>query len=177
MCIRDRSGIEVGHEFDIRERIDFYEKLCRSHGAILFEDYEEVRGWMDWIMDSLEAMKRTKCLCHIDANVDNFLFLKDGSVKLLDWEYAGMCDPIMDISMSAIYSYYNGEDMEHLLRLYLQREPEPEELFAVYGYAALGGFLWSLWAVYKSALGDEFGEYTIIMYRYAKKYYRKLRKL
>lgn len=26
----------------------------------------------------------------------------------------------------------------------------------------------SLWAVYKSALGDEFGEYTIIMYRYAK---------
>ena len=172
-----QSGIEVGHEFDIRERIDFYEKLCRSHGAILFEDYEEVRGWMDWIMDSLEAMKRTKCLCHIDANVDNFLFLKDGSVKLQDWEYAGMCDPIMDISMSAIYSYYNGEDMEHLLRLYLQREPEPEELFAVYGYAALGGFLWSLWAVYKSALGDEFGEYTIIMYRYAKKYYRKLRKL
>ena len=47
----------------------------------------------------------------------------------------------------------------------------------VYANAALGGFLWCLWAVYKSILGDEFGEYTIIMYRYAKKYYRKLRKL
>ena len=30
-------------------------------------------------------MEHPKCLCHIDANVDNFLFFKDGSVKLLDW--------------------------------------------------------------------------------------------
>lgn len=170
------SGIEVGHEFNIRERIDFYEKLCRSRNGILFEDYEEVRGWMDWIMDRLAAMKRTKCLCHIDANVDNFLFLADGSVKLLDWEYAGMCDPMMDISMCAIYSYYSEEEMERLLALYLERQPEQEELFVVRAYAALGGFLWSLWAVYKSALGDEFGEYTIIMYRYAKQYYRKLQR-
>lgn len=172
-----QSGIKVAHSFDIRERIGFYEKLCRTHGAILFEDYEEVREWMDWLMDMLDRMERPKCLCHIDANVDNFLFFGDGGVKLLDWEYAGMCDPVMDISMCAIYSYYNEEDMERLFRLYLQREPSEEELFALYANAALGGFLWSLWAVYKSVLGDEFGEYTIIMYRYAKKYYRKLRKL
>ena len=88
-----------------------------------------------------------------------------------------MSDPIMDVSMSAIYSYYNDEQMEHLLSLYLEREPDEEERFALYANAALGGFLWCLWAVYKSALGEEFGEYTIIMYRYAKKFYRKLRKL
>ena len=172
-----QSGITVAHSFDIRERISFYEKLCRSHGALLFEDYEEVRGWMDWLMDTLDSMEHPKCLCHIDANVDNFLFFEDGSVKLLDWEYAGMCDPVMDVSMCAIYSYYNEEDMERLFRLYLRREPSEDELFALYANAALGGFLWCLWAVYKSILGDEFGEYTIIMYRYAKKYYRKLRKL
>lgn len=172
-----RSGLRVEHSFDIRERIDFYEKLCRSHGGILFEDYDEVRSWMNWLMDTLDGMERPSCLCHIDANVDNFLMLESGEVKLLDWEYAGMCDPAMDISMCAIYSYYGEEEMEKLFCLYLQREPEKEELFALYANAALGGFLWSLWAVYKSVLGDEFGEYTIIMYRYAKKYYRKLRKL
>ena len=42
----------------------------------------------------------------------------------------------------------------------------------VYAYMALGGFLWSLWAVYKAALGEEFGEYTLIMYRYAKDFSR-----
>ena len=171
-----QSGITVGHDFDIRERIDFYERLCRRNGGILFEDYEEVRTWMNWLMDVLDGMDRPKCLCHIDANVDNFLFLGDGGVKLLDWEYAGMCDPLMDVSMCAIYSYYDGNQMERLLGLYLEREPSDEELFRVYANAALGGFLWCLWAVYKSALGQEFGEYTIIMYRYAKKYYRKLRK-
>lgn len=171
------SGVQVEHDFDIRERIGFYEKLCKSHGGTLFEDYEEVRGWMDWLMDSLDHMGRGKCLCHIDANVDNYLFLENGEVKLLDWEYAGMCDPMIDVAMCAIYSYYDEEQMDRLLRIYLQREPTKEEAFATYAYAALGGFLWSLWAVYKSVLGDEFGEYTIIMYRYAKKYYRKLRKL
>ena len=171
------SGIAVGHDFDIRERIDFYEKLCRSHGGTLFEDYEDVRVWMNWLMDRLDEMGREKCLSHIDANVDNYLFLKDGGVKLLDWEYAGMCDPMIDVAMCAIYSYYDDKQMEHLLELYLNRKPTEDEYFAAFAYAALGGFLWSLWAVYKSVLGEEFGEYTIIMYRYAKKYYRKLRKL
>lgn len=171
------SGIRTEHAFDIRERIAFYEKLCAGSGGTLFEDYGEVRRWMNELMDELDERKRPLCLCHIDANVDNFLFLEDGSLRLLDWEYAGMCDPMIDIAMCAIYSYYDEEELERLLRLYLKREPSPEERFAVYAYAALGGFLWSLWAVYKRALGDEFGEYTLIMYRYAKRYYRKLRKL
>ncbi len=84
---------------------------------------------------------------------------------------------MIDVAMCAIYSYYDDKQMEHLLELYLNRKPAEEEYFAAFAYAALGGFLWSLWAVYKSVLGEEFGEYTIIMYRYAKKYYRKLRKL
>ena len=32
-------------------------------------------------------------------------------------------------------------------------------------------------AVYKSHAGEEFGEYTLIMYRYAKKYYVEIQKL
>ena len=167
------SDIRVGHRFDIRERIDFYEKLCQSHGGVLFEDYDQVRGWMDELMDALDRMGLPECLCHIDANVDNFLFLPDGTVKLLDWEYAGMCNPIMDISMCAIYSYYDKERMEQLFALYLGREPKEAERFVLYACAALGGFLWSQWAVYKKAMGEEFGEYTLIMYRYAKTYYKK----
>ena len=50
-----------------------------------------------------------------------------------------------------------------------------DERYSVYAHMALGGFLWSLWAVYKASLGEEFGEYTIIMYRYAKHFYKKCR--
>lgn len=171
------SGLRVDHEFNMRERISFYERLCSSHGGTLFEDYELVRGWMEELLDRLDGLDRPKLLAHIDSNVDNFLFLPDGEVRLIDWEYAGMCDPLIDISMCAIYSYYNEEDTERLIRIYfdqLGREASEEERMVIYAYMALGGFLWSLWAVYKSALGEEFGEYTLIMYRYAKHYYRKV---
>lgn len=168
------SGLKVAHTFDIRERISFYERLCMSGMGTLFEDYDIVRGWMNELMDQLEQLNRPKVLAHIDSNVDNFLLLPDGSVRLIDWEYAGMCDPLIDISMCAIYSYYNEDELDHLLHLYLKRTPTDEEKQVVYSYAALGGFLWSLWAVYKSALGVEFGDYTLIMYRYAKQYYRKV---
>ena len=88
-----------------------------------------------------------------------------------------MCDPLIDIAMCAIYSYFDDEKTDHLIEVYFQRKPSLEEQLVVYSYVALGGFLWSLWAIYKSALGEEFGEYTIIMYRYAKGYYRKIAKL
>lgn len=168
------AGLQVDHAFDIRERILFYEKLCAGQGGTLFEDYEIVRGWMEELMNRLDALNRPKVLSHIDSVADNFLFLPNGSVRLIDWEYAGMCDPLIDVAMCAIYSYYNEEDTEHLIRIYLEREPADEERMVIYAYMALGGFLWSLWAIYKSALGEEFGEYTLIMYRYAKRYYRKI---
>ncbi len=110
----------------------------------------------------------------MDSVADNFLFLPDGQVKLIDLEYAGMCDPLIDVAMCAIYSYYNDEQVDWLSRLYLEREPDTAERTIIYSYVALGGFLWSLWSVYKHYMGQEFGEYSIIMYRYAKRYYRKV---
>ena len=172
-----KSGIEVSHSFDFQERIDFYEKLCRKYGAIPFEDYSDVHGQMCELLNKLEKLGHKKVLSHLDTVVDNFLMLPNGTVRLIDWEYAGMCDPLVDISMCAIYSYYNEEETDRLIEIYLKRTPTTEERYTVYAYMALGGFLWSLWAIYKAFLGEEFGEYTIIMYRYAKTYYKKCMEL
>lgn len=43
-----------------------------------------------------------KVLTHIDAVPDNFLFVeKEGreEIRLIDWEYAGMQDPHVDVAM------------------------------------------------------------------------------
>lgn len=168
------SFIKVSHSFDVPERIDFYESLCEGYEHNLFEDYYEVRTHMNSLIQRLNRLKRPHVLSHIDSVCDNFLFLPDGNVRLIDWEYAGMCDPLIDISMCAIYSYYNENEASSLLHIYLGREASPEEQFVYEAYIALGGFLWCLWAVYKSRIGEEFGEYTILMYRYAKEYYKKI---
>jgi len=172
-----KSGIKVSHCFDFQERIEFYETLCRRYGAIPFEDYLVVRGQMAELLKTLDGLGHEKVLSHLDTVVDNFLMLPDGGVRLIDWEYAGMCDPLVDIAMCAIYSYYSEEETDRLIEIYLERSPSEEERFTIYAYMALGGFLWSLWAIYKAFLGEEFGEYTIIMYRYAKAYYKKCKEI
>lgn len=171
------AGLQVQHHFNIGERIEFYETLCKSHGDIPFEDYPQVKAQMDELTDRLDHLGRPETLSHIDSVADNFLFLADGSLRLIDWEYAGMCDPLIDVAMCAIYSYYDEEQTERLIETYLERKPDKTEQTVVYSYVALGGFLWCLWAVYKSYVGEEFGEYTLIMYRYAKNYYRKVQNL
>ena len=50
----------------------------------------------------IEQWSGEKVLTHIDAVPDNFLFIeKDGEeeIRLIDWEYAGMQDPHVDIAM------------------------------------------------------------------------------
>lgn len=172
-----KSSCTVNHEFNIEERINFYEKLCLKSGEIPFEDYNVVRQKMNELISYLKTLNRTKVLAHIDSVSDNFLFVNvcgREEIRLIDWEYAGMADPLIDIAMSAIYSYFNKEETLNLLETYLEHTPTDLEKKIVYAYMALGGFAWTLWAVYKSSLGETFGEYTLIMYRYAKDYYNEV---
>ena len=165
------SGITVRHRFNFRERINFYEKHAESKHGILFYDYAEVREKMNTLLDLLDTLKKPEVLTHIDLICDNFI-VSDGDVKLLDWEYAAMCDPLADLAMFSIYSYFSEAQINDLMHRYFRRDPESEEKLRVYIYVALAGFLWALWTCYKQALGENFGEYGLKMYRYAKDYYK-----
>jgi thiamine kinase-like enzyme len=88
-----------------------------------------------------------------------------------------MCDPLIDISMYAIYSDYNKDQADSLLEIYLKRVPAQHETIRMYAYMALGGFLWALWTEYKQSFGIEFGDYGLKMYRYAKEFYIKVNTL
>ena len=175
------SGIRVEHDFDIRSMILFYEKLC---GEVSFHDYEDIKPRRDELLRWVDEHHRPKVLAHIDPVQDNFLLLKGADIsdderdlkliKLIDWEYSGMCDPLMDLGMCAIYSYMDERRTEQLMQYYFGREPKPQERQLVYAYMALGGLLWSLWGLYKETLGVQFSDYTIKMYRYFKDYSDKV---
>lgn len=175
------SGIRVEHDFDIRSMILFYEKLC---GEVSFHDYEDIKPRRDELLRWVDEHHMPKVLAHIDPVQDNFLLLKGADIsederdlkliKLIDWEYSGMCDPLMDLGMCAIYSYMDERRTEQLMQYYFGREPKPQERQLVYAYMALGGLLWSLWGLYKETLGVQFSDYTIKMYRYFKDYSDKV---
>lgn len=177
------AGCSVTQRFDLGARISRYEALCLEAGhrqPIPFRDYPEIKRQKEALCAWLNSQKRPQVLCHIDSVTDNFIFLPGAELpngardlsrlRLIDWEYAAMCDPLIDVAMCAIYSFMDEASAMHLLSMYLERQPEAEEKMLFFAYMALGGLLWALWGVYKEECGVQFSDYTIRMYRYFKRY-------
>lgn len=167
-------GLKVDHEFDIFGQLNFYEALWEGVPSV-YKDYEKTKEKVFSLKPFIDAHISKKTLTHIDAVPDNFLFVeKDGKeeIRLIDWEYAGMQDPHLDIAMFCIYSLYNKEQVDSLIDAYFTEGCINTIRIKIYCYIAVCGLLWSNWCEYKRNLGVEFGEYSLRQYRYAKDYYK-----
>lgn len=166
--------LKVAHEFDIFGQMEFYESLWDGTPSV-YKDYEKTKANVWSLKPYIDAHAGEKILTHIDAVPDNFLFVqKDGKeeIRLIDWEYAGMQDPHVDIAMFCIYSLYNKRQVDRLIAAYFTDGCDDATRIKIYCYIAACGLLWSNWCEYKRNLGVEFGEYSLRQYRYAKDYYR-----
>ena len=161
-------NLTVDHRFDIFGQIDFYESLWNGEKSY-FKDYEKTKAAIFELKKWIDTLEKKETLVHIDAVPDNFLFTKDG-IRIIDWEYAGMQDPHVDIAMFCIYSLYSREQVDHLIDLYFKGDVSPIIRTKIYAYIASAGLLWSNWCEYKRSLGIDFGEYSLCQYRYAKEY-------
>ncbi|WP_148421360.1 phosphotransferase [Lactobacillus johnsonii] len=162
------QNYQVDHTFDLWKQIDFYESLRKIASA--YRDYEEIKDWVLKLKPFIEDNVTKWSLCHIDANYDNFLIDQNNNVFLIDWEYAGMQDPDLDIAMYAIYAGYTKEKIDQLINIYYENKVSENIRYKIYAYVAVGGLLWSNWCEYKQSLGLDFGEYSLAQYRYAKEY-------
>ena len=166
------KNIQVEHTFDVFERIEFYESLWSGADSCYY-NYHETKERVFGLKDYLDSVPKQWCLSHIDSVCDNFLFIrKDGvrDIRLIDWEYAGMQDPHIDIAMFAIYSGYDRQQIDRLIDCYFIEGCSPQIRLKMYAYVAVCGLLWSNWCEYKRRMGVEFGEYTLRQYRYARDY-------
>lgn len=162
------QNYQVDHTFDLWKQIDFYESLRKAASA--YRDYEEIKAEVLKLKPFIEDNIKKWSLCHIDANYDNFLINQNNNVFLIDWEYAGMQDPDLDIAMYAIYAGYTKEKIDQLINIYYENKVSENIRYKIYAYVAVGGLLWSNWCEYKQSLGLDFGEYSLAQYRYAKEY-------
>lgn len=162
------QNYQVNHTFGIWKQIDFYESLRKTASA--YRDYEEIKDRVLKLKPFIDDNVTKWSLCHIDANYDNFLIDQNNNVFLIDWEYAGMQDPDLDIAMYAIYAGYTKEKIDQLINIYYENKVSENIRYKIYAYVAVGGLLWSNWCEYKQSLGLDFGEYSLAQYRYAKEY-------
>ena len=167
--------LKVNHEFNIYEKIDFYESLWTEKS--IFQDYEQTKKNALSLKAFIDSCNPDFCLTHIDAVPDNFLFSTteggNEEIQLIDWEYAAMQDPHVDIAMFCIYSLYTERsEIDRLIDYYFDGKCSLKNRIKIYCYVALCGLLWSNWCEYKRQLGVEFGEYSLMQYRYAKDYFK-----
>lgn len=166
--------LRVDHSFDLFGQMEYYESLWEGTPSA-YKDYEKTKAHVLQLKDYIEANAGERVLTHIDAVPDNFLFVEENGkeeIRLIDWEYAGMQDPHVDIAMFCIYSLYKKEQVDHLIDLYFEGNCDDRTRIKIYCYIAVCGLLWSNWCEYKRNLGVEFGEYSLRQYRYAKDYYK-----
>lgn len=163
-------GLKVSHKFDIFGQIEFYQSLWGGAPSV-YKDYNKTKENVLSLKKYIDSFEIKEVLTHIDAVPDNFLFSGD-EIRLIDWEYAGMQDPHVDIAMFSIYSLYNKEQIDRLIDIYFENKCPKEIRLKIYCYVAACGLLWSNWCEYKRSLGVEFGEYSLRQYRFAKDFYK-----
>jgi len=162
------SNISVGHSFDIEEKLPDFEMMCRERGCVLPDDLADVQALVQKPLELIRTSDLPCVLCHVDSANVNFLKCRDGCIRLLDFEYSGMCHAIADIAMFALFSRYSLDGYRQLLRWYLLREPTESEWRLCISYASAGGLLWFFWAVFRESFGENFLDYTHAMYQSAK---------
>ena len=167
-------NLKVSHTFPLFDRIEYYESLWDGTPSG-YRDYGKTKENVFSLQPYIQEHADNMCLTHIDAVPDNFLFVKKGEqeeLRLIDWEYAAMQDPHIDIAMFCIYAMYDRAHVEQLIDLYFEDQCPQETRIKIYCYIAACGLLWSNWCEYKRILGVEFGAYSLRQYRYAKEYYK-----
>lgn len=157
------AALKVDHTFDIFGQIQYYEDLWLGQQSA-YRDYSQTKQNILSLKSWIEKQPKKWSLDHIDAVPDNFLFFEkpDGtrSIRLIDWEYAGMQDPHVDIAMFCIYALYDKNQVDELIDIYFEGNCPDTVRIKIYCYIAACGLLWSNWCEYKRNLGIEFGEYA-----------------
>ncbi len=115
-----------------------------------------------------------KCFCHGDVYRPNWMMMPDGSVILIDWEYAGYSDPGIDIGYYIADAGYDMDEAKRFIREYLGDDYTDKKLFHFLAYTALIAYYWYVWALLRRAKGEPRDDIESNYGKAAQKYAKEL---
>jgi len=140
------SGASIEYDYNIIENMDKYILHCDKESKELIE-LEKCRDKINTIQAIVDKLNIPKVLCHGDACAPNYLRLPDKSIRIIDWEQAGMADPLLDIAISALHQGIENIDPVWCLHQYLKRAPEKQEYLRLFSFLALGSYALIAWCI------------------------------
>jgi thiamine kinase-like enzyme len=136
-------NIEIPRFYHPSEEIHKFVELATASGGPLPElFYTEMLPALKKIEERLSNIQKWK-LCHFDLCHKNILKNND-RLWIIDWEYAVMGDPLLNLASIASIQRWNDDQMEILLQNYIS-SPEKEDYHRLCLYRILTDIHWFLW--------------------------------
>jgi len=142
------------------QTVRMYLRTARELQAELPVDIDELVGSVQQLADRMQPFQPT--LCHNDLLPANLI--DDGQrLWLIDWEYAGIGNPLFDLAGVAANFQLTPEQTEDMLACYLGDTLTAAALWDVRALCAASLLREALWAVIQTRSSDldfDFGQYA-----------------
>jgi thiamine kinase-like enzyme len=149
--------------FDVFAQIDEYLALLRRNSARIPDGYEALQKEADAARQVMSERPAALAPCHNDPLAENFLDAPD-RMYLVDWEYAGMNDPMWDLGDLSVEAGFGPEQDEALLGAYFEGAPPAAQRGRMVLAKGLCDLVWTLWGllqVMNDNPAEDFWAYSI----------------
>lgn len=168
--------VSVSASTDLEDKCNEYFKMIKDYNLSTdrYKDFDKAFAKYKKLVSLKNSFNRPKSLINGDANPGNILYTNDG-LKLIDFEYAGMADPLTDIALFGIYVEFDIDKTLKLLDYYNEDKTLPNvamenisiddarKLIVI--YMAIGAFWCALWVLCREGLANaNYNTYGIKMY-------------
>ena len=164
------SGAATDYVYDPLSVADKMMALACNADASLRATFSGVRTKLGKLYDYTRMDGVPYCLCHNDSYWPNFL-ISDKSLDLIDWEYAGMCDPANDFGgIIGRDKFYDDSQIEDLLAVYLGHAPTAFERRHYFSFIPISAWVYFCWSLFKAGVNEPNGFFMHDCYRQINKF-------
>ena len=135
--------------FDAWAVVDAYRATAESHGVAIPAQFTDARATAELVRSA--RGQQPSVPCHNDLLNANFI--DDGSIRIVDWEYAGMGDRFFDLANFSINHEFGVEDDRRFLHAYFGSVRE-EDVASVRLMRFMSDFREAMWGVLQSGISD-----------------------
>lgn len=139
----------IAGRFDAYGVVDDYRAKAEAYGVEIPDEFDSARAFAERIRAARGPQPAVPC--HNDLLNANFL--DDGSIRIVDWEYAGMGDRFFDLANFSINHQFGVDDDRRLLAAYFGQAREAD-VRAVRLMRFMSDFREAMWGVLQSGISD-----------------------
>jgi thiamine kinase-like enzyme len=156
------SGREVPSTFDSFRIVETYMETAGERGVAKPDYYDEAIGHAHSIERALSGPEHHPVPCHNDLLCANFLD-EGGSIRIVDWEYAGMGDRYFDLGNFSVNNELDEDAQDALLEAYFGEPPDARRGATLRLMRFMSDFREAMWGVVQSGISEldfDFDDYA-----------------